>query len=169
MTKAMPGTPRGAAASATRLVDHWTTQGLKIATGATEQEVLSFESQNRAILPGDFRDYFLKVNGMFQDFHNSSDQEGFAFWPLNQVTNVSKECAKYSPNLPVPANPQNYFVFADYLQWSWAYAIHLGTRSSEAGQVIHVGTLRPKVVAGSFTEFVDLYLQDARDLYPDPT
>lgn len=166
MAKETPGTSRSVAASATRLIDHWTTQGLKIATGAIEQEVLSFESQNRAILPQDFRDYFLKVNGMVQDFQNSCDPEGFAFWPLNQVTNVSKECAKYSPALPVPANPENYFVFADYLQWSWAYAIHLG-RSPEAGQVIHLGTLRPKLVAGSFTEFVDLYLQDAKELYPD--
>jgi hypothetical protein len=150
-----------------RLIDHWTAQGLKIAAGATEREVVSFESQNRVSLPEDFREYFLKVNGMVQDFENSCDQTGFAFWPLSLVTSVAKECAKRSPTEPTFRDPESYFVFADYLQWSWAFAIHIDANSPDDGQVVHVGTLRPKVVAGSFTEFVNLYLQDARELYTD--
>jgi len=150
-----------------RLIDHWTAQGLKIAAGATEEEVLSFKSQNRVILPGDLRDYFLNVNGMVQDFENSCDQRGFAFWPLSLMTNVAKECGKRSSIESAFKDPERYFVFADYLQWSWAYAIRLDASSPEAGQVVHVGTLRPKVIAGSFTEFVSLYLQDARELYTD--
>jgi hypothetical protein len=62
---------------------------------------------------------------------------------------------------PVP-DPQAHFVFADYLQWSWAYAIRLGTSGNP---VIFVGA-EGGVVANSFTEFVALYVQDAEALYP---
>jgi len=150
-----------------RLIDRWAAQGLKIATGATDGEVVSFESQNAVVLPEDFRNYFLKVNGMVQDFENSCDRIGFAFWPLSLVTSVTKECAKRSSPVPALKDPERYFVFADYLQWSWAYAIHLDANSPDTNQVIHVGTLRPKVIANSFTAFVNLYLQDARELYTD--
>jgi hypothetical protein len=148
-----------------KLWDYWNAQGLKIAAGATGREVHSFESLNSVILPPDFRDYILTVNGMFQDFENSSDQKGFAFWPLNQMTNAAQELANRPSAEPGPTNLQSYFIFADYMHRSWAYAINLGTDPAKAGHIIHVDTLRPKVVARSFTEFVNLYVQDAGALY----
>lgn len=47
-------------------------------------------------------------------------------------------------------------------QWSWAYAIRLG---SEDSSVILVGA-EGDVVAASFSEFVRLYIEDAEALYP---
>jgi hypothetical protein len=152
-----------------KLREYWTAQGLKISSGASEEDVVTFESRNGVVLPQDFRNYFLKINGMVQDFGSGCDRKGFAFCPLSMVKSVAKECAKH-PTVPVHEEEEadRYFVFADYLQWCWAYAIHLDASSPGTNQVINVGTLRPKVVADSFTEFVNLYVRDARELYPNP-
>jgi hypothetical protein len=150
-----------------QLISHWKSLNLKIAPGNLQQKVREFESQNGVILPSDFREYFLCVDGMAQVGGHDCDPKGFAFWPLARVRDVVKECAEHSLALPEPPDPNRYFVFADYLQWSWAYAIHLGDSSLQENQIIHVGTVRPKIVANSFARFVDQYLRDAERLYAD--
>ena len=78
----------------------------------------------------------------------------------------ARNSAWHQPNVERPAE---YFVFADYLQWSWAYAIRLVNQPLESNEIIHVGTNIPTVVATSFTEFLTLYLRDDKKLYPDTT
>ena len=150
-----------------KLINHWTGQGLKIEPGVTRQDIHEFESKNGVTMPQDLRDYFQHVNGMAQDARNSCDKQGFAFWPLCQVKSVAEELADQSLDMPEIPNQDRYFVFADYLQRSWAYAIDFGAPSTESAHVIHVGTLKFKIVAESFDRFVDLYVRDAAELYPD--
>jgi hypothetical protein len=158
-----------ASSAAGKLIQHWKSEGLQRARGATEKDIQTFESRYNVILPNDFRDYFLSTNGMLQDARNECDHNGFGFYPLGRVKTVVEEykalkpAGSISPNI---SNPQTYFVFVDYLQWCWDYAIHLSNDASESNEVIHVGTLEPKVVAQSFSEFVDLCVKDARELYP---
>ncbi len=146
---------------------HWKTQGLRLAPGASEQEVRDFEGRYGVVLPNDFRGYILNTNGMLQDASRDFDSNGFSFWPLVRVKTVVEECAALSRNPPDLADRDRYFVFADYLQWSWAYAIYLTDVPPKTNPVIFLGLHSPKVVAPSFTNFVELYLQDARELYPD--
>lgn len=153
--------------STSKLVRHWRSLNLPIAPGNPEEKVREFESRNGVMLPLDFREYLLHVDGMVQAGGQDCDPNGFAFWPLARVKSVREEYTKHSTPLPEVPDADRYFVFIDYLQWCWAYAIRLGARPSDGGQIIHVGKLNPKVVAGSFTEFVDLYLRDARELYVD--
>jgi hypothetical protein len=147
-----------------QLMAHWTAQGLPLASGASEAEIRSFESRCGFELPGDLRIYFRRVNGLVQRGGFDVDEDGFAFWPLEDVQPLLTVCTKYQQPVPPVPDPQAYFVFADYLQWSWAYAIRLGTSGNP---VIFVGAEGP-VVANSFTEFVALYVQDADPLYPAP-
>lgn len=149
-----------------KLISHWKSQNLRIAPGNPVESVCEFESRNSVTLPADFRDYFLNVDGMVQSGGDDCDQGGFSFWPLARLRSVPEECAQHRLAAPGIESPDEYFVFADYLQWSWAYAIRLTSGPLEANPVIHVGTLRPRVVADSFSQFVDLYLRDAEELYP---
>lgn len=148
-----------------KLIDYWTIGGLKISAGCSQEEISGFESKNGVLFPEDFRNYLLHVDGMVPVATDDCDENGFSFWTLARIKNVVKEFAQHSSPIPKVANADQYFVFADYLQWSWAYAIQLTNHLSESNQIIHVGTLRPKVIARSFTEFVELYLRDAEDLY----
>jgi hypothetical protein len=155
------------ATPSSKLISYWKSQSLRIVPGVPEERIREFESKNRIILPADFREYFLSVDGMVQQGGHDCDPNGFAFWPLARVRSVVEECAEHSLAPPELPGWQECFVFADYLQWSWAYGIHLSADPSAVNRVIHVGTFHPKVVAGSFTEFVDLYIRDARELYVD--
>ncbi len=58
-----------------------------------------------------------------------------------------------------------FFVFADYLHWSWAYAIRLSKRPAEECSVVLIGKQFPITVASSFEEFVNLYIADSPKLY----
>ena len=152
---------------ASKLISRWRSLDLLIARGNSEENIRGFEARNRVMFPTDFRDYLLRVNGMFQAGGQDCDENGFAFWPLARIKSVRAEYAEHSNPLPEVQNPDGYFVFVDYLQWCWAYAICLDARPSDGGRIITVGKLPSKVVAGSFTEFVDLYLRDAYALYVD--
>lgn len=154
--------------AAEKLINYWRLLNFRIAPGAAEERVREFERVNKVILPADFRSYFLAVNGMLQVGGNDCDPNGFAFWPLTEVKSVREEYKKHSTHLPRVEDPDQHFVFVDYLQWCWAYAIRLTNDPSGPNSVVHVGTLQPKQVAASFTDFVDLYLRDANELYPLP-
>jgi hypothetical protein len=153
--------------SSSKLVRYWRSLNLLIAPENTEEEVGEFEHRNGVIFPHDFREYLLCVNGMVQSGGQDCDPNGFAFWPLSRIRSVRKEYAEISNPMPEVQDPDGYFVFVDYFQWSWAYAIRVGAEPPDGGQVITVGLLHPNVVAGSFTEFVDLYVRDAKGLYGD--
>lgn len=125
----------------------------------------AFETLYSVRLPADLRRYFSAVNGMLAQAGSDWDVNGFHFWPLEDLRPVNIACGT---DVPVPEGQvlEKHFVFVDYFQWSWAYAIDLSGAVEGSHPIIHVGTLQPKTVAHSFTEFLDLYLRDAVDLYP---
>jgi hypothetical protein len=149
------------------LQQHWKMLGLRLSRGNSEDAIHLFEARNGIVLPRDIHDYFLNVNGMLEFAGHDCDPNGFSFWPLSRVKNLVRVYAEEHINLPNLAEPEKYYVFADYLQWSWAYAIRLGKQPSEPHEVVHAGTMVPKKVASSFADFVELYLANAPNLYPD--
>lgn len=149
-----------------QLVSYWKATGLKIAEPVHPSQLQLFETQNDIKLPEDFRMYYRYVNGMVQEGGHDCDKKGFSFWPLAQIRRVPDECSEQSVPVPDIDDPNQYFVFADYLQWSWAYAIRLSRKAPDPSPIIHVGTLEPKVVAQGFSDFVKLYMSDSEELYP---
>jgi len=134
----------------------------------SEQRIREFEHHYRVELPTDFRDYFLHVDGMSTQWPNAQDPDGYAFWSLDGVKSVPEEALKHKSgqdwsNFP---SAESLFVFADYLDWSWAYGIRLLTARSESGQVFIIGKQETAIqVAESFSDFVELYLADSPILY----
>ena len=102
-----------------------------------------FELKNKARLPEDFKSYLLTVNGMELGTPNDCDKQGFSFWPIQRIKPIYKEKSdlKWPSHLPAPSH---CFIFADYLQWSWAYAIDLSITAKNRGAVMSVGVLKPK-------------------------
>jgi hypothetical protein len=148
-----------------KLIQRWTTDGLTIAAGVSEEGLRRFETRHRVTLSTvpDFREYLLNVDGMAQIGGEDCDQEGFAFWPLSRIKSVPEECAESNVETPRFDNVGNYFAFADYMQWSWAYAIDV--RPNQLGKILQFGTYSPRIVADSFSQFVDVYLADSELLY----
>jgi hypothetical protein len=92
------------------------------------------------------------------------DGNGFCFWPLSSMLlaiDVDGGCH-------VSGDAPDMVVFADYMTWSWAYAVVVDSRSAHFGAVFLVGTSDgiPQFVADSFDRFLKLYLMDSPLLYP---
>ncbi len=150
-----------------KLVKYWKGLGLPIPTGCPDAALQAFEKHAGAVLPDDMRKYFRLLNGMKDTWPGDQDPNGFSFWPLSKVRWVPEELAEMSPQTAAFPGAEDFYVFADYMGWSWAYAIRL-SRSPGANLVILIGKEVPEFVAGSFSAFVDLYLSDAPALYESP-
>jgi len=140
-----------------RLLAHWRADGhVRLGPPTTEAELNSFERKYSVQLPLVMRAYLEQVNGFMPP--DNQDREGFSFWPLRQITRVSdfRNC-RYGAR-------SELYLFADYLDWSWAYAVTLvGPMSS----VFIVGTAdgEPQMVSTSIDEFIELYLVDDPRIY----
>jgi len=156
--------------SGQRLKLRWRSQGLKLPNGTTLAEICRFESRYSVNLPSDFRDYLLHMNGMDEYPPDSHDRDGFSFWALGRIRTVAEESTSHQSGRDWGSFPgaDSLFIFADYLDWSWAYAIRLSAGDSERSLVYFIGMQDPVVIADSFTDFVDLYLVDSPIIYGPP-
>lgn len=150
---------------AQKLITHWQASGIFIQLGVAEVHVQEFESKYQVIMPLDLKDYFLHVDGMKMTLDDCKDNEGFSFWPLSRVKTVPEEMSRLGSGHYTIQGLESFFVFADYFDWSWAYAIQLSSDLSAQNQVILIGKETPITIADSFTDFVDLYIADAPELY----
>jgi cell wall assembly regulator SMI1 len=150
-----------------KLVAHWKKLRLPLAPGCPEDRLENFEKQKGVLLPADMRSSFTIVNGMRPGSPGDQDPQGFSFWPLERMRWLPEELTDQSPQGTSFPSSENFYVFADYLDWSWAYAIRL-SQNTGRNQVILIGKDEPELVAESFSEFVDLYVVDSPALYESP-
>lgn len=134
---------------------------MRIAAAANESSIRAFERKYQIHIEPEFRSYLLTVNGMLQSASNDCDSNLFAFWQTQRICTIGEEC----PELQTALEEREYFVFADYMIWSWAYAIDLRMDSPTIGKVILVVGRQHQIVASSFFEFLKLYLEDSRNIY----
>jgi hypothetical protein len=115
-----------------RLGDYWRSSRTMVANpGATTQEIASFEARYNLATPQDLLDYLGTVNGMGT---NDTDEELFRFWPVQEVSTVSKCAPEYlcSPDL---RRPETLFGFADWLIFSLVYLIRISPTDQDDGHV----------------------------------
>jgi len=95
--------------------------------GALREAIREFESRY-VKLPTEMRDYLLQLDGTSARWPVDQDARLFSFWQLAQIRPVNDELASYE--VPPIAGFERYFVFADFMDWSWAYAINRGWSSA---------------------------------------
>jgi hypothetical protein len=137
-----------------KLKNHWLSLGVKVNAGVSHDELDAFESKYQVVLPADLRDYFLTVDGMVEGV---MDHGCFSFWSLNAVKPIPDESPNYSD--PYIKDARSFFVFADFLIWSHAYAIRLAATDA-ANTIFMIGGETPIKMYDSFSEFVSAYLSD---------
>jgi hypothetical protein len=149
---------------ALKLARHWG-QSLSARVGASSEALREFESRHGVKLPTEMRDYLVQLDGTGTSWQDDKDAQLFSFWQLAQIRPVNEDLASYGMQ-PI-AGLDRYFVFADFMDWSWAYAIKLDADSPGDNEVVMIGTEdgHPRRIAGSFGEFVDLYVDDSPRIY----
>jgi len=141
-----------------RVKKGWEEDGLQVPGGATREKITAFEQRYAITMPDDLREYFLTTDGNGEVW--GSDY--FQFWPLEEVKLVSEELND------VHKDRHDYpgcFVFADYFDWSWAYAVQLAVDRRASGPVYIIDGHARRIVAGSFVEFMTGYADDSNGLY----
>ncbi len=143
-----------------RLIEHWRAQGLQILRGCSDAQLANVERKFSFRFPPDFRACYLATDGMGPP---EQDKTGFSFWHLDRIQRADIALREAGAHV-IPLGAEGYFAFADYLDWSWAYAIRL-TESTTENSIVLIGKERLDVVARSFSDFVELYLSDSPQLY----
>jgi hypothetical protein len=148
-----------------QLITTWVNEGLAIRPGCAASALDAFEARENARLPVDLREFLLLANGA------GMDARGFSFWPLEAYESFDRAVVRHDANLPTVSDPQSYYVFCDYLHWSWAYSIRLDPAQglSVGNPVVPIGMTEVFVVANSFSEFATLVREDSPRLYPRET
>ena len=143
------------------VVTFWNNRDVEVQPPVSLEEIDQFESENNLVFPTDFRQYLLTANGTGDD----CDDEMFRFWSLSEIKSVEDELAGYkSPDFPYEFTHPNCYVFADYMIWSWAYAIQLSDSPDQPGPVFRVtngAESEGELISPSFRGFMRQYLVDS--------
>ena len=131
--------------------------GKVTAVGASEAEVSDLEGRYDVVLPPDFREYLLTLcpDG------ESTDDEFTDWWPISRIRNVVEEYDHGLGSTIVQGSADKWLFFADGFIWAWAWAICCAP--DHYGQII-VFNDAPKIVANSFSDFVEIYASDYHSL-----
>jgi SMI1-KNR4 cell-wall len=142
------------------LAAHWSEmKGVTIRPSLGPAGIQRLENRVGLKLPRDFQSYLLVADG----FAAPSDQDanGFRFWPSNEVVLLDA----FDGGRFASADTAKLLLFADYLGWSWAYAIKAGSEDNSSVYMVGTADGRPRRVAKSFAEFVALYMTDDARIY----
>lgn len=126
---------------------------------ATEEEISAFEETNSVKFPWDFREYFLRLNGV------DEDDQLFCFWPLSSLARLENARFKWPAGTLNFPGSDSYFVFADFLIECMYHAIYLGDDPSLQNRVILPDFPNQPVIAPNFSNFLEIYLADAPAIY----
>jgi|ERR1044072_2229116 hypothetical protein len=146
------------------LKQHWTRHDISIEPGVSESDLKAFEQKYKISLPEDLHSYFVSVNGMSPGV---SDDSLIRFWMLNEIKPISEGAPEYAGQNYIEA-ADSVFLFADYCIWSHAFGIRLSSEEKEQSNTVFIIGFEPAIpIANSFSEFVDIYLQDKERLTAD--
>ena len=142
-----------------RLHSRWSESGVRLRSGVSELELQRFETNNRVVLPEDFRTFFLTIDGMKDGEMDPASM--IRFWSLEEVRPVVEEIRGEESCV---LDYEGFFLFADYSLWAHGYAIRLGENRCDVNPVVIVGGDVPIHVATSFAHFLEKYCQDPKDV-----
>jgi len=102
----------------------------------------------------------MMTNGMANLFPNDFDEEGYLFYPLQELTTLEDEF-----ELGRGSYVEHCLIFAEYMHKSWWY----GVKFSKFEDKYEIGIISSadkfKVITRNLGEFIHLYMNDSSVLY----
>lgn len=145
----------------------WAFDGISLIDVASDVTLDVFEQRNQLILPADIREYFKQLNGTWDCY----DSHMFQFYNLREFKPVQaayenwEGLTDYSRIVHTLKNHQQVYVFANFSNHLYAYGIRLYPEASLKNEVYVICGGDYNLIADSFTQFIDLYLEDSESLY----
>lgn len=145
----------------------WAFDGISLIDFVSDVTLDVFEQRSGLVLPQDLRSYFKELNGT----QSCYDSHLFEFYDLKGFKPIMEAYSSWEgrPDYGLIAstlkNHRQVHVFANFSNHLYAYGIRLYPTKSERNEVYVIcgGDYHP--IASSFTQFIDLYLEDNDALY----
>lgn len=139
-----------------QLIEHWRKQDI-IVSSKSPLVINTIEKQKSVLIPIDFKEFYSRVNGMESLYPNGSDEEGFLFYPVEEIIKIRDEFEDYKLN-------EDIYIFADYLHKSWWYGYKIiKDNEYEIGIVPEKEIFIP--ISKKLSDFIEIYLSDSHKLY----
>lgn len=144
----------------------WQMQSVKLSSLANNDDILRFQKENNVILPDDLILYFKKINGSGGEYLDDL----YEFYSINRIKTVIDEYADWHgvPDYKKISiyldRAEQVYVFANYFVNLFAYGIRLGGEKSIENEIFVICGEQYKKIANSFSEFIELYLNDSIEL-----
>jgi hypothetical protein len=127
-----------------KLISAWDKDGLEVNKGISDYHIESLEKEVNYNFDVDFKEYLRQINGL-EDFE--WDKELFSFWSIDRIKSEYGDC-----------HPLELICFADYNINVCSYGFNIQDRKVYS-HYQHTEGLH--FISNSFTEFIDLYLNDS--------
>jgi hypothetical protein len=115
-------------------------------------------------LPEPFRAYLIETAPRT----DRMDDIGIIWWAPERIKSLPDECGRETPedqrNAEIEDEAHSYLVFADYLDWCYAYAICC-SEGPNRGKIALIGVTPDRFVASSFSRFVTLAAENSDRLH----
>ncbi|WP_316838577.1 SMI1/KNR4 family protein [Pedobacter gandavensis] len=148
------------------LREKWVIENTLYGSAADPEYLRSFQKENNVIIPEDLMTYFKSLNGTGGECTN----ELYEFYSIDRIVKVKDEF-KNKKGIPdykglLAINEiSKLYVFANFTFDLFVYAIKLYPDFSDENEVYILCGEKYQKIANSFSEFVELYLNDAKELY----
>ena len=126
-------------------------------------QIFDFQKRTGLILPEDLKECFAILGNVKSQYN----EDLYRFFSLKQFKGINEEL-KYFGGSPDYRNIVNTlreykecFVFADYMFHMFSYAIRLHNRESEKNDIYIICGDKYRIIADSFTAFIELYSVDS--------
>lgn len=150
-----------------KIKEFWRDSDIELTHFIKQERITQFQEQKGILLPDDLIDYFEQVNGSSYEY----DTKLFQFYSFDQFVKITdkykdwKGVPDYKNIASVLHQAENCYVFADYNFNLFSYAIRLFDIPSNTNEIYIVCGHNYKIIAKSFSSFLDLYLTDDISLY----
>jgi hypothetical protein len=130
-----------------------------MAASSSTQQVEALELRYSVRLPDDFKAYLLA--GAPAEYLWDHDCN---WWPVQRIKNIPDEYEHSIGDAAIAAEANAYLFFADYLVWSWAWAICCSDGPNR-GKVAIIDGVQDRFVADSFSDFAARCVRDPHSLF----
>lgn len=141
----------------------WRDEKPSLSTGGSAA-VEDLQSRYGLILPEAFAAYLRSASPDRDWMHGG----GIIWWPPERIKSLRDECGSETPNeqlnAEIEVEADTYLIFADYLDWCYAYAICCSVGPNR-GKIALIAVRPDRFVASSFVTFVDLVAADSDRLH----
>lgn len=147
------------------LTNHFKDEGINHFQTADDLKISEFQNNYQVVLPADFKQYFILINGSSGTPLNNL----FEFYSIDKVNRVSDEFKDWKG---IPdyhkldfQKFKNVFIFGNYGFNFYSFGIELLNELSPINRIFIFCGKEHQIIKDNFSDFIDLYLTGPEEIF----